>query len=93
MHRGYTLLRERVSTKSELYYQKNLPHWQPLGKIFFITYRLYGSLPKSALQKLIRIEQKLKDEARQGNASKKDLTFINKKIFFERDKLLDEEIK
>ena len=27
------------------FYRRNLPHWHPEGKIIFITWRLYGSLP------------------------------------------------
>lgn len=27
------------------YYERNLPHWQPEGATFFVTWRLYGSLP------------------------------------------------
>jgi REP element-mobilizing transposase RayT len=28
------------------YYERNLPHWHPEGKAIFLTWRLYGSLPK-----------------------------------------------
>jgi putative transposase len=27
------------------YYERNLPHWQPDGTTFFVTWRLFGSLP------------------------------------------------
>ena len=27
------------------YYERNLPHWQPEGATFFVTWRLFGSLP------------------------------------------------
>jgi len=27
------------------FYQRNLPHWHPPGASFFLTWRLYGSLP------------------------------------------------
>ncbi len=30
------------------YYERHLPHWQPEGAALFITWRLYGSLPKRA---------------------------------------------
>jgi putative transposase len=29
------------------YYRRNLPHWLPEGKTLFITWRLYGSLPRT----------------------------------------------
>jgi putative transposase len=28
------------------YYRRRLPHWQPTGQDIFITWRLYGSLPR-----------------------------------------------
>lgn len=34
------------------YYHRNLPHWQPDNAEFFVTFRLAGSLPKAATQKL-----------------------------------------
>ncbi|TAM82002.1 MAG: hypothetical protein EPN47_11270 [Acidobacteria bacterium] len=30
------------------FYRRNLPHWHPEGKAIFLTWRLFGSLPKSA---------------------------------------------
>ena len=35
-----------------VYYQRNLPHWLPEGKSFFVTWRLHGSLPMIFLKKL-----------------------------------------
>ena len=29
------------------FYRRNLPHWQPDGRAVFITWRLFGSLPRS----------------------------------------------
>ena len=28
------------------FYRRNLPHWHPEGKAIFVTWRLFGSLPK-----------------------------------------------
>jgi REP element-mobilizing transposase RayT len=36
----------------QLRYRRNLPHIQPLGATFFITPRLYGSLPREVLEQL-----------------------------------------
>jgi REP element-mobilizing transposase RayT len=33
-------------------YKNDLPHWQWENAIYFVTFRLHGSLPKSAIQKL-----------------------------------------
>lgn len=34
------------------YYERNLPHWHPEGRAIFVTWRLYGSLPKAFLLRL-----------------------------------------
>ncbi len=31
------------------YHQRHLPHWQPENAVVFVTWRLYGSLPKHVL--------------------------------------------
>ncbi|MDQ3667994.1 MAG: transposase [Acidobacteriota bacterium] len=31
-------------TQPKNYYRRNLPHWHPAGKSFFLTWRLHGSL-------------------------------------------------
>ena len=36
----------------KIYYERNLPHWQPPGATFFLTYRLAGSIPQSILQQI-----------------------------------------
>jgi REP element-mobilizing transposase RayT len=40
----------------QLYYERNLPHYQPPGATLFVTFRLAGSLP-------LHIIQELKEEA------------------------------
>ena len=38
---------------NKTFYKSNyLPHWQPTGGIFFVTFRLYGSIPKTYDEKL-----------------------------------------
>ncbi len=34
-----------MSREAKAYYERHLPHWQPRGKVLFITWRLAGSLP------------------------------------------------
>ena len=41
-----------TSMRNQFYYQRNLPHWIPRGANIFVTWRLFGSLPHSCLQKL-----------------------------------------
>jgi hypothetical protein len=43
----------------ERVYWRHLPHWQPDGATIFITWRLYGSLPKEALDRLEEERQAL----------------------------------
>jgi REP element-mobilizing transposase RayT len=47
-----------------IYYERNLPHWQPPGKDIFITWRLYGSLPVN-----------LKAPSREDSAGKRFRTY------------------
>jgi putative transposase len=35
-----------------MYYERNLPHWQPEGRQIFLTWRLQGSLPQQLLLQL-----------------------------------------
>lgn len=37
---------------SKTYYHRNLPHYQPLGYTYFVTFRLYDSLPIKVVEKL-----------------------------------------
>ncbi len=45
-----------------LFYQRHLPHYQPPGATFFITFRLAGSLPAVAIQRLTMEKQLLERE-------------------------------
>jgi len=42
---------------TKIYYRRNLPHYQPIGYTFFVTFRLHNSLP-------IHVIEKLKDDYR-----------------------------
>lgn len=41
------------------FYRRNLPHWQPAGAEYFITFRLTGSLPKEVIENLQQEKEKL----------------------------------
>lgn len=74
------------------YYKRNLPHYQPPGHTFFVTYRLDGSLPIEVIKKL---------KAEREKALKEISCYINIKVrkekykayqsqyFSKFDKLLD----
>jgi putative DNA methylase len=36
----------------KIYYERNLPHWQPEGRQLFVTWRLSGSLPAKVMSRL-----------------------------------------
>jgi REP element-mobilizing transposase RayT len=46
----------------KIYYRRKLPHWHPPGVPVFLTWRLFGSLPASAIDSLIQKQQLLHRE-------------------------------
>jgi hypothetical protein len=40
-----------------VYYERNLPHWHPDGKAIFLTWRLFGSLPRELLITLANLRE------------------------------------
>ncbi len=54
------------------YYRRNLPHIQPIGATFFITFNLTGSIPKHILQQYITEKRRFEAaEQNQDNHEKK----------------------
>ena len=49
----------------KLYYQRNLPQFQPFVATLFITFRLAGSLPKEVM---LRLDEELRDKEDEINA-------------------------
>ena len=66
------------------YYRKNLPHIQPVGATFFVTFVLKDSIPKSKLQ---QIKDEYKDKLQQLQTIK-DEHLRNTKIFNLRKRYL-----
>jgi REP element-mobilizing transposase RayT len=74
------------------FYRGHLPHWQPLGAIFFITFRLKNSLPSEIIESL-------RDERERAKAALNSLpesertyqNIIDEQHFFEKwETCLDE---
>ncbi|WMJ72420.1 transposase [Cytophagaceae bacterium ABcell3] len=69
------------------FYRRNLPHIQPKDGIFFITYRLYGSLPKQvhdSLKQEIELLKKIKakhSKPHHDNLFEKYETFLDKATY------------
>lgn len=72
------------------YYRRNLPHWQPKGAEFFITFRLAGSLPKDAVERLKEMRKQHSLKCRKSSVSKIEKEKLEAKIFKMYDHLLDD---
>lgn len=77
---------------SEVYYKRNLPHYQPDNAVYFITFRLAFSLPKSVIvslkkdyDDLLRSTKLIKNISERNNVIYKR----RKQYFGKFDKLLD----
>ena len=57
--------------KIKTYYRRNLPHYQPPGYTFFVTFRLSGSLPQHVILRMIE-ERKREEKYISGIADKKE---------------------
>lgn len=44
-------------SEHKLFYRRHLPHYQPPGATLFVTYRLYGSIPRHVLEALLEEAQ------------------------------------
>ena len=76
-------------------YRRNLPHIHPPGAIFFITFRLAGTLPQHIIQKLqITMEKEIQQFSSKNQKNKRRLHEavyrIQKKYFGKFDRLLDQ---
>lgn len=57
--------------------QRHLPHWQPEGAEFFITFRLAGSLPIEAVNRLQDYKKQLQSDEQDDQKK----IHIQRKIF------------
>lgn len=74
----------------KVYHRRNLPHLQPLGGTFFVTYNLAEAIPKRILDKWRHEYEIQKKLIIQTSAQvEKDLDTLHKRNFVERDKFLD----
>jgi putative transposase len=74
----------------EEFYRRNLPHLQPLGGTFFVTYNLNGCVPEEVLVKW-REEYEFEKNQILANSKdlKTDLVHLDKVYFLKKDKYLD----
>lgn len=75
------------------FYQRNLPHWQPKGAEYFITFRLAGSLPKNLVKELVQARKELLSRAKKIDVNSegfpKQELLIQQKIFQKYESQLD----
>ena len=60
-------------------YKRMLPHIQPVGGIFFVTFRLFGSIPKEVITQWQLDKQKELERIALLDKSAKDKALINLK--------------
>lgn len=86
-------LKEKVNSmrKIKTFYRRNLPHIQPVGAAFFVTFRLYGSIPYAELKKLKNDYRDNIDAIKRENPPRKNkLIYERRKRYFgQYDQLLD----
>jgi hypothetical protein len=80
-----------VNTRSRgTFHKRKLPHWQPDGAAFFLTWRLRDSLPKSALKRIEQTRELLAREIDKPDEAVSDRKIRHfKKLFALADDLLD----
>lgn len=76
------------------FYRRKLPHWQPQGAEYFVTFRLAGSLPTEVVLKLKKERNELIGKSTLNQSRWDRLsglrTKISKRFFSKYDSFLDE---
>jgi putative transposase len=73
-----------MSVESKIFYRRRLPHYQLDNATYFVTCRLYGSLPKSSIEFLLE-EQKaceLEIVCLKDKTKRKQMTYESSKKYF-----------
>jgi REP element-mobilizing transposase RayT len=94
MHKGRAGCPSYISINmSKNYYRRHLPHWQPNGADYFITFRLAGTLPKEGIMKLKNLRKRLQIKNEKKNRGSDELSDLQiekqHKIFKKYEQLLD----
>lgn len=64
------------------YYRRRLPHWQPAGATIFLTWRLFGSLPQEALDRLAAERRLLEKQPIRPDETPRDRALRHSKRLF-----------
>lgn len=72
-----------------LFYRRRLPHYQPPGATIFLTWRLYGSLPKETLDRLAEERHHLEQQSIRPHETPQERTLRHdKRLFALADEML-----
>ncbi len=75
------------------FYRRHLPHWQPPAGRLFVTWRLHGSLPRSALDRLEAERRALDRQPERPAETPRDRALRhNKGLFHLADSLLGQQV-
>lgn len=77
------------------FYRRYLPHWQPHGAEYFVTFRLAGSLPREMVNRLKSERKKQRENNRKSPKPDREFKIeeaILKRVFKKYDQLLDKSI-
>ncbi len=81
-----------VSSPSKIYYRRRLPHYQPPGEMFFVTFRLAGSLPDQVIHDLIEWRDRVRaqvESARTKDEQERLQVQLDSKYFGHFNEVLD----
>ena len=79
-----------MSNSHPLFYRRNLPNWQPRETDFFITYRLYGSIPIQIIKEMQ--EEYAKAKYLTKNKSSETLQMLDENYFLLYDTVLEKSL-
>jgi len=72
------------------FYKRKLPHWHPPGSPVFLTWRLFGSLPERAIERLRQSQKLLQGEITNARLPEQEYRLREyKKLFAAVDTALD----
>jgi len=72
----------KQTEQSHHFYRRRLPHWQPPGATIFLTWRLYGSLPQEALERLAAEQRRLEKQPIRAEETPRDRALRHSKRLF-----------
>ena len=65
------------------FYRRHLPHIQPKGGLFFVTYTLYGSIPKDKLLNIREEYETLKHKEKKNYEEEKQLAIMAQRKYIQ----------